>query len=544
MFDVDMLLTGERFRGIIKDLSTGNYDSIKLLIDEFAEYAEDEYSDAFVHKMQTICRFLIDLEGYEYVGHILELSNILGTYESEAHEGEECVISYAIRKIDDEEKIVRLLENCEGGDLTVYFYEYENPAMLAIDLKKYRVLQLVFEKKLCNEERGYGRWTALQYAAHNRKYELAELLLSKLHHDPNLYSIIDMPPIALAADANDFKMVELLIKYGADVSATDGDGRTAINYCRSDKMIEIFNSNGAIRENLQMRSISRIISEIKNKGFAKDDSIQTLIGYEKPMFSNKEDNIILLAARYGDVETFKKLAPFFNHTSPDDIIYSLFDWYELDGITHRKDVDKLIDLTNILVEAGVKRKSSGTMLSPYHTLSMRPEMFLVTTQEKAFALFNNIEKLGYRLDESDCLGCNRFHDAIENLNISLIDYCLSKGMKYKELDTEKVSAIGLLLGASTRREFKEANIPLLEKEFKKLLLNGCNLDHQDEFGNTPLHKLVNTRIFREYPIKLLLKNGANVSLRNFMDETPYHIGLRKNIPEDILELLKPKEKRI
>lgn len=534
------MLKGPRFRSILKDLAIGNYDSIKLLIEEFAEYAEDEYSDAFVHKMQTLCRFLIDVGAYEYVAKILELSSIIGTYESEDYEGEECVVSYAIRKIDDEAVIAQILEHCNGGELTAYFYEFELPSMIAIDLQKYSTLKLLFDKQLCNEERGYGRWTALQHAAHNRKYELAELLLSELHHDPNLYSVIDMPPIALAADANDFKMVELLIKHGADVSATDRDGKTAINYCRSDKMIGIFNSNGAVRENLQMRSISRIISEIKNKGFAKDDSIQTLIGYEKPMFSNKEDNIILLAARYGDVETLKKLIPFFEHAKSDDIIYSLFDGYKLDGISHRKDVDKLIDLTNILVEAGVKRKSSGTMLSPYHTLSMRPEMFLVTTQEKAFALFNNIEKLGYRLDESDGLGCNRFHDAIENLNISLIDYCLSKGMKYKELDTEKISAIQLLLSASsTRREFKEANIPLLEKEFKKLLLNGCNLDHQDEFGNTPLHKLVNARAFREYPIKLVLKNGANVSLRNFMGETPYDIGLKKNLSENILELLKP-----
>lgn len=539
MFEVDNLLTGERFRNILKDLAIGNWDSIKLFVNEFAEYAEDEFSDSFVHKMQTLCRFLIDVKAYEYVAQILEISSIIGTYENENHEGEECIVSYVIRKVDDETVIAQILEHCNGGELTVYFYEYELPSMIAIDLKKYRTLKLLFEKQLCNEERGYGRWTALQHAAHNRKYELAEMLLSDLKHDPNLYGIIDMPPIALAADANDFKMAELLIEHGADVSATDGSGRTAINYCRSQRMIDIFNVNGAIRENLQMRGVSRIISDIKHNGFASMDSIESLIKYENPIFCNKEGNIILLAARYGDVETLKKLVPFFEHAKSDDIIYSLFDWYEIDGITYRKGIDKLIELTSILVEAGVRRESSGTMLSPYHTLSMRPEMFLRTTDEKTFVLFDNINKLGYRLDESDCLGRNRFHDAIENLNTGLIKYCLSKGMKYKDLDTEDISAIELLLGDSTCREFKESNVSLIEEELERLLINGCDINHQDKFGNTPLHKLVNARVFREYPIKLLIKKRATVFIENFMQETPYTIAMRRNLPDRILKLLKP-----
>ena len=347
----------------------------------------------------------------------------------------------------------------------------------------------------------------------------------------------------MAADANDFKMVELLIKYGADVSATDGDGRTAINYARSDRMIEMFNANGAIRENLQMRGISRVISDIKHNGVATSDSIESLVKYETPVFCNKEGNVIALAAKYGDATALKQLAPFFEYVKPDDLIYSLFDWYELDGITYRKDVDKLIELTNILVEAGVHRESSGTMLSPFHTLSMRPEIFLRTSDEKAFLLFDNIEQLGYGLEECDCLGRNRFHDAIENLNTTLIKYCLRKGMQYKDLDTEKTSAVELLLGHSTCIEFKEANVSLMEEELDHLLGNGADINHQDEFGNTPLHKLVNARVFREYPVKLLVKKGANISLENFMEETPYNIASRRNLPERILNILNPKVTR-
>ncbi len=98
--------------------------------------AEYETSDAFVHKMMTICRFLIDVGAYKYVGQILELSSIIGTFESEANEGEECVISYAIRKIEDENVIADILKNFDGGGgLTICFFEYPYPSMVAIDQK-------------------------------------------------------------------------------------------------------------------------------------------------------------------------------------------------------------------------------------------------------------------------------------------------------------------------------------------------------------------------------------------------------------------------
>ena len=92
MYEVDALLPGERYRNILKDLANDKYESIERFISEFSEYAELETSDAFVHKMMTICRFLIDVGTYKYVGQILELSSIIGTFESEANEGEECVM--------------------------------------------------------------------------------------------------------------------------------------------------------------------------------------------------------------------------------------------------------------------------------------------------------------------------------------------------------------------------------------------------------------------------------------------------------------------
>ena len=540
MYEVDLLLTGERFRSILKDLSVGEYDSIEKFIDEFSEYAEYDTSDAFVHKMMTICRFLIDVGAYKYVGKILELSSIIGTFENEADEGEECVISYAIRKIADEDIIADILKNFDGGGgLATCFFEYPFPSMVAIYQKNYSTLNLLFEKKLCYEKRCYGRWTALQYAVNNKDYEFAELLLTEFNHNPDLYGVIDIPPIALAANLNDFKMVELLIKYNADVSIVDGDGRTAICYCRSDKMIDVFKANGAIRENLQMRKISRIISDIKCNGYIQAGLINSLINYDTPLFCNIEENIIILAARYGDVNALLQLSKYLNHAHPDELIRATFDWYVLDGITHHKNVDELIELTNVLIDAKVVCHAPGLIMSPFRVLSMRPEMFLRTTDKKAYELFDNIIKLGFSLTESDFQGKNVFHTAISNLNTPLIKYCLSKGMKYKQLDTDNISAVELLLSDSTNREFKEVNTELLERELQTIVASGCDINHQDELGFTPLHRLVNARIFREYPVKLLVKNRANLFLENNMKETAYDIAKRRNLPERILKLIKP-----
>lgn len=540
MYEVDVLLPGERFRSILKDLANGKYESIEKFIDEFSEYAEYDTSDAFVHKMMTICRFLIDIKAYKYVRQILELSSIIGIYESESNEGEECVITYAIRKIEDENIIVDILKNFDGGGgLAVYLFGDITPSMVAIDQKKYITLKLLFEKKLCTEKLCYGRCTALQYAVDNKDYEFAELLLTEFQHDPDLYGINDIPPIALAANLNDFRMVELLIKHRANVSAIDGNGRTAICYCRSDKMIEIFKSNGAIRENLQMRTISRIISDIRYNGYVQSGLIKSLLEYEKPLFCNMQENIIILAARYGDVNALLQLSKHMIYAQPDELIRAAFDWYVLDGVTHHKNIDKLIELTNVLVDAKVRCQNPKVTMSPFRVLSMRPEMFLKTTDEKAFVLFDNVIKLGYSLGEEDFQGRNVFHTAISNLNMSLIKYCLCKGMKYEHLDTEEISAIELLLGDSASREFKEANTQLLEHELQILIANGCNINHQDKSGFTPLHKLVKEFNFKEYPVKLLLKNHANLFLENNMKDTAYDIAERRKLPDRILKLLKP-----
>ena len=217
MYEIDLHLTGKRYRTILREISLGIFDELNKFIVEYEKLCEEDCSDSFVHKMQTLLRLLIDIKAYGYVAEIVDLNSILLTYENSDSEGEECVLSYAIRNIDDDAVIARFLENYNSGILTVYMLEFEYPSHIAVDQKRYNLLKLLFEKELCEEKSAYGHWTLLQHAVKTRNYELATFALEQLHQNPNLYGAYDIPPLCLAANENDFKMVELLIEHGADV---------------------------------------------------------------------------------------------------------------------------------------------------------------------------------------------------------------------------------------------------------------------------------------------------------------------------------------
>ena len=543
----NMPISGENYRRLIKDVVCGKYGNLEVFIEELCflydeELGEPEFNDDFIHKMQFLSRLLIDNKEYDYAIDLLDVIPLLGTYEDKANEGEECVISYAIRKIEDEGILARFLETTRCSEISYCFFEFENPAEIAAKLKKYNTLKLIFEKELCVEKNGFDGFTPLQYAVLNRDYDLAKFLLEEMNFNPDLYDSIEMPPIAIAADINDFKMAHYLILKGADVSALDGEGRSAIFYCRSEKMLEIFKEKGAARDNVQIGLISRAAMDIKQKGYISFDLVDMLLNTEKPIIQNIKHNLAILAAKYGDTVSLKRFAPFLKEVRPEDIVFATFESYNLDDMSIKKDVTRLIELTDIIISAGVYFDSGDDgFLSPYRTLAMRPQLLLGESKEKVTRLLDNLKKLGYSLDKNDILGRNIFHEALEGANIPLIEYCLSNEMSYKELDNKFTSAVySLLCDTPSCRQFKEENMLLVEGELIRLLDAGCDINHQNEFGDTPLHGLVNARVFRLYPIKLLLKYKADLSIKNRFGETPYDIAVRRNMRDDILEILKPR----
>lgn len=85
-------------------------------------------------------------------------------------------------------------------------------------------------------------WTPLIHAVYNDKLDIVRLLVNKgadvnLGGDPKLTS--RELPLGLAAWKNNSGMVDILIASGADPNAKDGTGRSALDYAKQWKNVEM-----------------------------------------------------------------------------------------------------------------------------------------------------------------------------------------------------------------------------------------------------------------------------------------------------------------
>ena len=69
-----------------------------------------------------------------------------------------------------------------------------------------------------------------------------------------------------------------------------------------------------------------------------------------------------------------------------------------------------------------------------------------------------------------------------------------------------------------------------------LLELGANPNPQDEEGNTPMHRLAQRGTGREFA-RLLLKHGADLSIKNVKGETPLDLAAKAKQPA-MLEFLR------
>lgn len=529
-------MSEEKYRNLLKEISKHEYTNLEQFIDnELTEISDEweEYSDSFLCDMLTICRLLIDEKAYGYVENIVSLNSDFATYEN-SHNDEECVFSYAIRKIDDESVITQMFEGMSSkGEFAVYFFSYELPSQIAIEKKMYGILKLLSDKNLFNDKiTNYDGYTPLQFAVMEQDLEFARFLLEDLKHDPNIFKNGVMP-LAYAVKSDDFKMVQLLIEHGADTSVVDDNGNSLISYCSSEDMREKLQIHYGVKcEDHGQKLLFHIINDIKNNGCAQPDAVKELLKYELPQLSVRDNNVILCAARYGDINTLKELLPY-KDVKDDYIIREIFSGY----ITN---CDLLIELTNVLIDAGIVIENAGnSIFSPYYRFIELENAIACYDNDKLFVLFDNIEKLGYGLENKDAFDNTIFHYALTNINTTLIKYCLSKGMSYRALETENISAIEVLLRVPSNSliDCKKKNIHLIEELLQILIQNGCDINHQDKHMNTPLHKLVRWPGVTEYQIELAMKYNANPSLKNDNGETPYDIGLKYEVPKNILEML-------
>jgi ankyrin repeat protein len=85
------------------------------------------------------------------------------------------------------------------------------------------------------------------------------------------------------------------------------------------------------------------------------------------------------------------------------------------------------------------------------------------------------------------------------------------------------------------QKFKSPNC---SDPFQIFIEKGCNVNAQNNNGETPLHKAIFNNSVRLLMVDLLLKNGADVNLLNSMGESPLHYAVRLGRDDLVSVLLK------
>lgn len=100
--------------------------------------------------------------------------------------------------------------------------KFEDNPEIKIDLSKLDFTDIVYLDVI------YHTWTPLMYAIYKKK-ELVVLLLEK-GSNPNYINFFGYTPLKRAIQQKDLKIVELLVKYGANIEKKDNYGNTALMY--------------------------------------------------------------------------------------------------------------------------------------------------------------------------------------------------------------------------------------------------------------------------------------------------------------------------
>lgn len=174
-----------------------------------------------------------------------------------------------------------------------------------------------------------------------------------------------------------------------------------------------------------------------------------------------------------------------------------------------------------------------------------------------------LQLLTYDIDASTPLTI-----ALRNNDIEMVDALLGAYKEYKvDINTKDKSGYTALhqavlsddkvlmrvlrsdLGIDVDVENADKNRPLhyfcqsfkspnCSEPFQLFLEKGCNVNAQNNNGETPLHKAIFNNSVRLLMVDMLLKNGANVNLTNSLGESALHYAVRLGRDDLVSVLLK------
>lgn len=385
-----------------------------------------------------------------------------------------------------------------GADINIRTSKNSTALHFAVSCPVYEITEFLINNGAeIDAENVYG-YTPLQCALYDNNLKMAKLLVEKGANVNRIYINTHYARQRLGGTLlhwasrnwNSDEVMKFLIENGADINATERDGRTPlcllVKHNGTPEMITFFVKNGA---------------DLNNKGggsplywaiYSHCIRLQTLL-------------IELGTDVNGVIDSFDDLKAPLHLTRDLPVVKLLIDKGANVNITDKFKSTPLhyanhLSIVKYLVENGADinaKNNEGN--TPLHTAVN-------------FPIVEYLVEKGADVNIPNFKGYTPLHFA---KNVIIAEYLIEQGADIKAIAKDGKSILHSIIETNT---YYDLNFIELSNLIQFLIEKGINIDITDNDGNTPLHLCAAT--YNNFIAKILLENGANISATNIENKKP------------------------
>ncbi|KAL2740342.1 hypothetical protein V1478_000483 [Vespula squamosa] len=403
-----------------------------------------------------------------------------------------------------------------GADINTRSSKNSTALHFAVSCPIYEITEfLVNNGAEIDVENVYG-YTPLQCALYDNNLKIAKLLVEKGANVNRIYKNTHYARQRLGGTLlhwasrnwNSDEIMKFLIENGADINATERDGRTPlcllVKHNGTPEMIMFFVKNGADLNNrsggsplywaIYVRCI-RLQTLLIELGTDVNGVIDSHENLKAPLhFAHDLSVVKLLIDKGANVNIKDK----FNSTP-------------LHYANH-------LSIVKCLVENGADinaKNNEGN--TPLHTAVN-------------FPIVEYLVEKGADVNIPNFRGYTPLHFA---KNVIIAEYLIEQGANIKAIAKDGKSVLHSIIEINT---YYDSNFIELSNLIQFLIEKGINIDITDNDGNTPLHLCATT--YNSFMAKILLENGANISATNIESKSPVDLdnGMLRDLVTSLTKL--------
>lgn len=354
----------------------------------------------------------------------------------------------------------------------------------------------------------------LQIAIEYKNFESAKAAL-EAGADPNINALYATHPLIIdAINRGRNNIAKLLIQYDVNLDVTDYDGNTPLHLaaqqdnsygmdCDKELIKNILDKDVDLNA-LNSRRLPPLAYTLKEKHL---DIVKLLVTYGadlKALTGSKEDILYFAAESHS-----KPLIQYLLDQGMDANATFKFGNPMLRHITFRKDAD--LDFLSFLIDSGADPNAVGD----YKNTILREAV-----KQNKLMLVKFLIAKGCSVKEINKDGYSLLHESIKHTkDTTLTKLFINEGLDVNAKNNDGDTPLSLL--DSDKYQTNMMNV---------LLKNKANPNIPDKNGDTVLHKFA--RNGKLYPVKMLLKYGADPTLKNNKGETPLEAANSRKYEKD------------